>query len=137
MAKNFHEQYSADAAPLPSERSTGLVFTVACIVVAYYWRASPVVVVIASVLAAGFLGASLLAPSSLKPLNVVWFKLAVLLNKVVSPIVMLALFAVVMVPFGLVMQLFRDPLQKRRRPDAQSYWIARRNDYPSDMSNQF
>jgi hypothetical protein len=64
--------------------------------------------------------------------------LATLLNRVVSPIVMLVLFLVIIVPFGLVMQLFRDPLRKRRYTGVKSYWVERSKNGPSnDMSNQF
>jgi hypothetical protein len=138
MAKNFHEQYVADAGPLPSERSTGLVFTAVAVIVAYLWRSSPTVLATALLAAGGLLAVSLLAPYLLKPLNVAWFRLALLLNKIVSPLVMLAVFALAIVPFGLVMQLRRDPLRKHRRGDAASYWIERDQDGPvNNMANQF
>jgi hypothetical protein len=138
MAKNFHEQFSSDAGPLPSERSTGLVFTAVALVVAYLWRASPTVLTVALLAAAGLLSVSLLAPHVLKPLNVVWFRFALLLNKIVSPVVMLVLFLLAIVPFGLVMQRLRDPLRKHRGADATSYWIERDASGPAnDMANQF
>jgi hypothetical protein len=138
MAKNFHEQFASDAGPLPSERSTGLVFTAVALIVAYLWRASPAVLTIALLAAAGLLSVSLLAPSLLRPLNVAWFKLAVLLHKIVSPVIMLAMFSLVFVPFGFIMQRLRDPLRRRRGDSAASYWIERdRNGPVNDMANQF
>ena len=53
-----------------------------------------------------------------------------------NPIVMLVLFAVVVVPAGLIMQLFRDPL-RRKRPAVASYWVTRPDADKSSMANQF
>ena len=138
MAKNFHEQYVSDPGQLPSERSTGLVFTAAALVAAYLWRSNPTALAAALVVASGLLLISLLAPHLLRPLNVAWFKLALLLNKIVSPVVMLAVFMLAIVPFGFIMQRRRDPLRKHRRGDAASYWIERDRTGPAnDMANQF
>jgi hypothetical protein len=138
MAKNFHEQYVSDPGQLPSERSTGLVFTAAALVAAYVWRSNPTVLTLALVVAGGLLLVSLLAPHLLGPLNVAWFKLALLLNKIVSPVVMLAMFLLAIVPFGFIMQRRRDPLRKQPSRDAASYWIERdRNGPANNMANQF
>lgn len=138
MAGNFHERYSAaEEVPLPSERSTGLVFAAVALIVAYFWRANSTVLIPALAVAAAFVATSLLAPHLLKPLNVAWFRLALLLNKIVSPIVMFVLFLIAIVPFGLVMQLRADPLRKRRS-GATSYWIDKKTDsVPTSMTNQF
>lgn len=138
MSRNFHESLAENPVALPSERSTGLVFAAVALIVAYLWRANATVVLVALGLAVALAGVSLISPSLLRPLNVAWFKFGLLLNKIVSPVVMLALFAVVIVPFGLVMQLRADPLRKRRKPDAKSYWIERDDSTPkSSMANQF
>jgi hypothetical protein len=138
MSKNFHENLAEDSVRLPSERSTGLVFAGVVLIVAYFWRANASVFIVALGAAVVLTIVSLLRPSLLRPLNVAWFKFGLLLNKIVSPVVMLVLFAVVIVPFGLVMQLRADPLRKRRQPDAKSYWIERDDSTPkSSMANQF
>ena len=140
MTKNFHEQYAIDEQPLPSERSTGLVFAAAALAVAYLGRADPLALASGISIAAIFLAASFLYPTALRPLNVFWFKLAMLLNKVLSPVIMLVLFMVVIVPYGLIMQLARDPLRKRRLTGlkSSSYWISRETEkHSSDMSHQF
>ena len=137
MAKNFHEQYSTAEHVLPSDRSCGVVFALVALVVAYLWRSHSVVATVALLAAAALLIVSFLAPSALRPLNIVWFRFGMLLNKVISPIVLFILFAVAIVPFGLAMQLVRDPLRTRRSA-ANTYWIPRGEDAArSDMSNQF
>ena len=80
---------------------------------------------------------SLLRPIWLRPLNILWMRFALLLSKVVNPLVMLVLFMLVIVPAGLIMRLRHDPLQKKPLPDAKSYWILRGSDDRSDMKNQF
>jgi hypothetical protein len=50
---------------------------------------------------------------------------------------MLILFAVVIVPAGLLMRLGYDPLRKRRTPNTQSYWIEREQAESSNMTQQF
>ena len=124
--------------PLPSDRSTGLVFAAAACVVAWFWRANPSVVQWALEIAAVLAGLALLAPRVLRPLNIVWFRFGLLLHKVMNPIVMLALFAVAIVPAGLIMQRLRDPL-RLKRPQEGSYWIKvdPQQQPPTSMNNQF
>jgi len=96
------------------------------------------VLVVAAALSVAFLALSLLAPAVLRPLNKVWFKFALLLNKIVSPVVMFILFALVIVPFGLIMQMRSDPLRKRRRAELASYWVDKRKGAQAgSMTQQF
>ena len=62
---------------------------------------------------------SAFAPALLRPLNLLWFRFSMLLHRVVNPIVMFTIFAVVFVPGGLLMRLWRDPLRARRDPDTE------------------
>ena len=138
MSLNFHEQFVADAAALPSDRSTGLVFATVALIVAVLWRSDLIIALCAAGVSAGFSATSLLAPSVLRPLNMLWFRFALLLNRIVSPIVMFVLFAVTIVPFGLAMHLRHDPLRCKRRPKHKSYLIQhQKGGAPADMANQF
>lgn len=137
MSKNFHEHFEADHGPLPSERSTGLVFAAVGLIVAVVFRASPAVWMPAIAAAVGFGLISLTAPALLGPLNRAWFRFALLLNKVMSPLIMGVLFAITIIPFGLAMQLKRDPL-RRRRTTSNTYWIDREKPAtPPSMTQQF
>jgi hypothetical protein len=75
----------------------------------------------------------------LRPLNIAWFKFGLLLRRFVAPIVMLGIFIVAIVPFGLIMQMRADPLRKNRLREAKSYWIERERSAGSlpSMRNQF
>lgn len=88
----------------------------------------------------GFLLIGLVAPSLLHPLNVVWMKFAVLLNRIVSPIVMGLLFFLTITPMAIVLRLMgKDLLRIKMDKGAKSYWIDRDppGPPPESMSNQF
>ena len=139
MGKNFHETYSRGEAKRPPERSTGLVFTVVALVVAAWWRHSPVAPWVALGVAGVLAALSLLAPKVLKPLNLIWFQVGLLLHRVVNPIVMLAMFALVFLPAGLIMRIWHDPLRSRRAGPGSTYWIERTASAQNagSMTNQF
>lgn len=60
----------------------------------------------------------------LRPLNRVWFRFGLFLNRIVSPATMGIIFSGVVTPTGLVRRLFvADPLRQRPDPAASSYWI--------------
>jgi hypothetical protein len=124
---------------LPPDRSTGLVFAAVALIAAYLWRSNPTTLMIALGVAAVLAAVSLLAPRTLRPLNIAWMRLAALLSRIMNPIVMLILFAIAIIPSGLIMQLVRDPL-RLRKGSADSYWIPMdraENTHPSNMKNQF
>lgn len=124
-----------------SNRSFGGVFTVvfAAIGLLPLIRGGEVRVW-ALLVAALFFAAALLRPALLAPLNQLWFKLGMLLHRVVSPLVMGMLFYVVVTPVGLLMRLFgKRPLALELDPSASSYWIVRQppGPAPDTMKNQF
>jgi len=79
------------------------------------------------------------APQLLTPLNRFWYALGMLLGKVISPIVLGAMFFVLITPIALITRLFgRDEL-KIKKSFVQSYWVERLPPGPSSDSfkNQF
>jgi hypothetical protein len=134
---NFHEDFRRDVVP-PSERSTGLVFAgVAFLIAALSYRTFAVWTS-ALALSLGLMALSLFAPAVLKPLNLLWFRLSTMLYKVFNPLVMWILYLVAIVPAGILMQLFRDPLQTRRQGNRNTYWLHVSSDAKiGSMKNQF
>jgi hypothetical protein len=123
MSRNFHESLVHDEVKPPSPRATGIVFTVVATVIAVLYRET-IVPAIGFAALAMILGVlSWRSPELLEPLNRLWFKLGLLMHRVVNPAVMLVLFGLVILPAGLIMQCFRDPLMKRRHPPGRSYWV--------------
>ena len=73
-----------------------------------------------------FAAVAAVAPAVLAPLNRLWTKLGLLLNRVVSPVVLGVMFYVVLTPCGLLMRAFgKDPLKRSRDPLAKTYWTLR------------
>lgn len=134
----FHEGFAEAPPAMPSERSTGLVFACVGVIIAILARNHALIATMTATAAVAFAATALWLPRLLGPLNRAWFRFAVLLNRIVSPVVMLVLYAMVIVPAGLIMQLVRDPLGKRARGARQSYWIERSTQTPrTSMHDQF
>jgi hypothetical protein len=124
-----------------SERGFGLVFAAVFLIIflfflfmrgaAHYWVLG---------VAAAFAIIAFVAPRMLRPLNALWFRFGMLLGAIIAPLVMMAVFFLVVTPTGLLMRLFgKDSLRLKRRGDEKTYWIARTRDEnnPSSMKNQF
>jgi len=134
---NFHESYRSGVIKPPSERSTGLVFAGVAVILSVLWRGAQVAPWVALALAAALAIVSFTVPSRLRPLNILWFRVGLLLHRIINPLVMFAIFVVVFVPAGLVMRLWRDPLRAQRTTNARTYWIERQASDTGSMRNQF
>ncbi len=83
---------------------------------------------------------ALTRPSLLREPNRLWTRLGLLLNRIVSPIVIVLMFYLVFTPMGFLFRLFgKDPLRLQLDPTADSYWITRehKGTDPDSMANQF
>ena len=136
-----HDVVRSDAETAGSERNFGLVFAAFFALVALlpalhgrpirYW---------ALVVCAAFLVAALAAPKTLKPLNLLWFRLGLILHKVVNPIVMALLFFGTITPMAWwLRRRGKSPIDTRLHAERASYWVARTPPGPaaSSMSQQF
>jgi hypothetical protein len=138
MNNDFHESYGRGQPKPPSERSTGIIFAVVGVMLAVIWRNNAVAPWVALAAASVFAALSIFAASLLKPLNLIWFRFGLLLHRIMNPVVMFALFALVFVPAGFIMRIWSDPLRSRRITENSSYWIERRTvGAKSSMNNQF
>jgi hypothetical protein len=139
MDRNFHEIYRQSEIKPPTERSTGIVFALVAVIVAVNWRNSQVVSSVAIGTAALLATLSIVSPKFLKPLNVIWFRFGLLLHRIINPLVMLAMFVVVIVPAGYIMRIWHDPLRRQRGIGNSTYWIERNagRQNSASMKNQF
>jgi hypothetical protein len=124
-----------------SDRSFGLVFAVVFALIALLplWWGGPLRIW-ALVVAGAFTAAALLAPALLRPLSLLWFRIGLLLHRVVNPLLMAVLYFGVFTPMGLVLRARgKDLLNLRRDATRASYWIAREppGPKPGSMSKQF
>ena len=133
---------SATQPKLPSERSFGLLFTIvfAVLAISGFWKGWPHIdltfLVGASVLT---LLVTFLHPSLLSPLNKLWFKIGLLLGRIVSPIVVGLLFFALITPVGVVSRLFGRDALRLKRHSKPTYWVARIPPGPAadSFKNQF
>lgn len=143
MSKNFHESYEDEHPDMPSERSTGFVFAgVAAIIglIIYYYSdyTNLTALFIALTIAVSFGILAQFASKTLRPLNILWFKFSMLLFSIMNPLIMFLMFAILIVPAGLVMQLKRDPLRRKVDKNSKTYWIEKApEDSTRSMKNQF
>jgi hypothetical protein len=87
-----------------------------------------------------FLAGALLFPRSLSLLNRAWFRLGLVLNRIVSPIIMGGLFFGALVPVGWYLRKSgKDPLNLKLDRDATTYWIERNppGPAPGSLTKQF
>jgi len=127
--------------PLPSNRSFGMLFVLVFLAVGAvaWWRGGTTSGWWFS-LSAITLVVTLSKPGWLTPANRAWMRLAAILNRIVSPIVLGTMFYGILAPTGWAMRLGgRDILKRRYERHAPSYWIERTppGPDPSGLPNQF
>lgn len=137
----FEGRHEAEKIRAGSDRSFGRVFAAVFAVIGLWpllhaqmprWWALAI--------ALAFLVVSAAAPQWLAPLNRAWFLLGKALHAVVSPIVMGAIFFLVVTPIALLRRLGgRDLLGLRFSRQAQSYWVLRNppGPEPETLKQQF
>jgi hypothetical protein len=141
MATVLEPSLAREPAPESSDRSFGLVFAAVFVLVGGLpllhlapprWWAFGVAIAFALL--------ALLRPALLHPANRAWLAFGRLLHRVVSPLVMSAVFFLCVTPIAWIMRLRgKDVLSLARRPDLSSYWIAREPPPPpaETMKRQF
>lgn len=139
MSARNHQMTSA--APLPSNRSFGTLFIVVfAIVGGFVWWRGGTAFGWWFALSGFTLLVTLVKSDWLRPANRAWMKLAEILNRVVSPVVLGVMFYGMFTPVGWAMQLAgRDALKRRYEREARSYWVERIPPGPDSASlrNQF
>ena len=120
-----------------SNKSFGIVFFIVFLIIALYpmikggdlrlWS------LIVSLI---FLILGLINSNILTPLNRLWFKFGIFLGKIVSPIILGAIFFLIVTPTGLLLRLFgKDVINLKYNKD-NSYWIKKTGP-KSNMKDQF
>jgi len=141
MTSAIEPKIDRGPAPEGSDRGFGIVFAVVFLLIGLWplihlagprwWSLG---------IAAAFAVVALVRPQILHPMNRVWLAFGRLLHRVVSPLVMGAIFFLCVTPTGWIMRLLgKDVLALKRQPERSSYWIVRDPAAPAadSMKNQF
>ena len=84
-----------------------------------------------------FLLTTFFLPSYLKLLAFYWERLGIFLGKIFSPIILILVYTITILPINLILRIFSLDLLKRRiNNKAKSYWI-KRLDEKINFRNQF
>tara|TARA_B100000886_G_scaffold224719_1_gene156429 strand:- start:1899 stop:2273 length:375 start_codon:yes stop_codon:yes gene_type:complete len=121
---------------MSSNRSFGIIFSIVFFLIAVwpilnnqdirYWS-----IVISLV----FFILGLLNSTILTPLNKVWSKFGILLNKIIPPIIMFIIFFFIVTPTGFILKLFGKDLLKIKKKNVKTFWIKAIN--KTSMKDQF
>jgi hypothetical protein len=123
---------------ISSNRSFGFLFFVVFFVISLWpLKSQGDLRIWTLVLSLLFLILGALNSKLLTPFNKLWFKFGILLGSIVSPIVMGAVFFIVVTPVGLIMRLLgKDLLRINKNKPISTYWINR-DKQENSMKKQF
>ena len=121
------KRVDSDKIKISSNRSFGLLFFVVFLIVSLWPLTHEGSIRIWSVIvSAVFLILGLINSRLLTPLNVLWFKLGMILGAIISPIVMGIVFFLVVTPTGFILRIMgKDLLNKKYDKEKETYWIKR------------
>ena len=112
---------------LPSNRSFGIVFFIVFLLVSLYPLINDKDIRVWSfILSLLFLLLGIKNSNILTPFNIMWLKFGLLLGKIVSPIIMGAVFFLVVTPIGFIMRLFKKDLLNLKYNNFKSYWLNKK-----------
>ena len=123
---------------ISSNRSFGLLFFLVFLIIGLWPLLNESSIRIWSVvIAIIFLILGLLNSKFLTPLNKLWFRFGLFLGSIVAPIVMGAVFYLVVTPTGLIFKIMnRDLLNIKFDKKKKSYWVNR-SKIKTTMKQQF
>jgi len=126
-----------DEIKISSNRSLGIVFFIFFLIVSLYPILNKDSLRVWSIIISlAFLILALTNSKILTPLNKIWFKIGIILGKIVSPFIMGIVFFLVVTPTGLIMKLLGKDLLNLKYNNKNSYWIEKVGP-KSKMKNQF
>jgi len=92
------------------------------------------------IISAIFFISAFIIPTLLKPIYIIWMKLALILSWINTRLILLIIFYLIFTPVGLAMRLFGvDLLDRRIERSKETYWKKkdRRDFNPLDYERQF
>ena len=124
---------------ISSEKSFGIVFSVFFLILTIYCLIKDIsayyIFISISIL---FLIIAFTKPKILKIPNFLWYKLSIALSKISSPIIMLLIYSISILPIGIILKIIGKKSDiKKIDHKSKSYWIKRSGKENSSMIDQF
>ena len=116
-----------DQVKISSNRSFGFLFFVVFFVISLWpLKSQGDLRLWAFILSLVFLVLGVLNSKFLTPLAKLWFKFGTILGSIISPLIMGAIFFIVVTPTGIIMRfLGKDLLRIKKNKTISTYWINR------------
>ena len=123
---------------ISSEKNFGVVFAVFFVLLFFYYIFFENYYIFSFLLIAViFLFFSYIYPRIFFIPNILWFKIGLILGRIISPIIIIILFYLVISPSGLILKIFNKKLiDKNIDKNKNTYWIKRIKSITT-MKNQF
>lgn len=131
---SFQENRRFASEKVGGETGFGIVMTIVFCVLGWFFESARLPLLgIAGTLAL----VTWLAPHILRPANVAWAWFGIYLGRVVSPLIMVVVFIIAVIPTGLVMRLLgKNLLRLHKEPRLKTYWVDS-SATKSSLHNQF
>jgi hypothetical protein len=126
---------------LPSDKKFGLLFAAIFLVGAGYlfYRNHQLLAVLAGFVSCGLVVLAISWPYVLRPFNLLWFRFGNLLGLVVSPIVLGAIFFLLLTPVAVFLRLTGRDILGLKKTTQDTYWVNRNptGPAPDSFKDQF
>ncbi len=121
-----------------SNRSFGIVFFIVFFIIAFWNFRGEIdqIRILPFIVSLVFLILGLINSKLLGPLNLIWIKFGEILGKFISPLIMGAIYFVIVTPIGVFMRFIGKDLLKIKFSKSNSYWIERQKNI-GPMKRQF
>ena len=101
----------------------GIAFIVISLLIFIRHRHSPLPALIISAI---FFISAVFVPPALKPVYIVWMRLAYVLSWINTRLILVVIFYLIFTPFALILRLLKkDPLDRKIDKTKESYWIKK------------
>lgn len=122
------EPITKDQHRLPSNRSFGFLMVLTGFIFSAwsYTKSLPHVAINAACGASMLFLITIFIPNILHPFNWFWYRLGLLIGKIVNPIIMGFIFFLLITPIAIISRFSgRDPLGLKKSNKLESFWIER------------
>lgn len=122
---------------LPSNKQFGIFFSFIFFISFIYFKdLENLFIHLFLIFAIIFLVLGLKNSKILYPLNFAWYKFGIYLSFVISPLILLSIYLLMIIPIGLFLKILKKDILNLDISDKRTFWLEVKNDQTS-MDNQF